>query len=242
MSWPLPAALDETALEQRLFPPPPAKGALAHLAPDWAQVHHELTRKGVTLLLLWQEYKATVPEGFQYSWFCQSYRAWAGKLDVVMRQRHRAGEKLFIDYAGHTLPIVNRHSGEVQEAQVFIAVLGASNYTYVEVTWTQRLPDWIGSHVRAFAALGGVPEVVVPDNLKAAVTHPHRSEPEFNRTYVEMAAHYGVAIVPARSARPRDQANVEVGVQIVERWILARLRNHTFFSLVEANATIREDG
>ena len=239
LSWPLPAALDETALEQRLFPPPPAKGTLMHLAPDWAQVHHELKRKGVTLLLLWQEYKANVPDGFQYSWFCQSYRAWAGKLDVVMRQRHRAGEKLFVDYAGHTLPIVNRHSGEVHEAQVFIAVLGASNYTYVEATWTQRLPDWIGSHVRTFEAFGGVPEVVVPDNLKSAVHHPHRYEPELNRTYAELAAFYGVAIVPARSARPRDKAKVEVGVQIVERWILARLRNHTFFSLAEANATIR---
>jgi len=238
LSWPLPDTLDESTLEQLLFPPPPAKGAVAHLAPDWAQVHQELKRKGVTLLLLWQEYKASVPEGFQYSWFCQSYRAWAGQLDVVMRQRHQAGEKLFVDYAGHTVPIVNRQSGEVHEAQVFIAVLGASNYTYVEATWSQSLPDWIGSHVRAFEAFGGVPEVVVPDNLKAAVNHPHRYEPELNRTYVELAAYYGVAIVPARSARPRDKAKVEVGVQIVERWILARLRHHTFFSLAETNATI----
>lgn len=240
LSWPLPDALDETALERLLFPPPPAKGSVAHLAPDWAQVHQELKRKGVTLLLLWQEYKAAAPDGFQYSWFCQSYRAWAGQLDVVMRQHHRAGEKLFVDYAGQTLPIVDRHSGEVHQAQVFIAVLGASNYTYAEATWTQSLPDWIGSHGRTFEALGGVPEVVVPDNLKAAVHQPHRYEPELNRTYAELAAHYRVAIVPARSARPRDKAKVEVGVQVVERWILARLRNQTFFSLAEANATIRQ--
>jgi transposase len=240
LSWPLPDELDESALEQRLFPPPDATDAPTPPSPDWAQVHQELKRKGVTLWLLWQEYKAAVPEGYQYSWFCQSYRAWAGQLDVVMRQRHRAGDKLLIDYAGQTLPIVNRQSGEVHEAQVFIAVLGASNYTYAEVTWSQSLPDWIGSHVRAFEAFGGVPEVLVPDNLKAAVIHPHRYEPELNRTYVEMAAHYGVAIVPARSAKPRDKAKVEVGVQVVERWILARLRHHTFFSLSEANPTIRQ--
>jgi transposase len=238
LSWPLPEGLDEATLEALLFPPPAAQGTLAHLAPDWASVHQELQRKGVTLLLLWQEYKAREPAGFQYSWFCQSYRAWAGKLDVVMRQSHRAGEKLFVDYAGQTLPIVNGQSGEVHEAQIFIAVLGASNYTYAEATWTQSLPDWIGSHVRTFAALGGVPEVVVPDNLKAAVHRAHRYEPDLNRTYAELAHHYGVAIVPARALRPRDKAKVEVGVQVVERWILARLRNHTFFSLTQANEAI----
>jgi transposase len=131
--WPLPDGLDEAALEARLFPPPTPKGALVHLAPDWAVVHQELKRKGVTLSLLWQEYKAQTPDGFQYSWFCHAYRAWAAKLDVVMRQSHQGGEKLFVDYAGHTLPIVNAQSGEVHEAQVFLAVLGASNYTYAEV-------------------------------------------------------------------------------------------------------------
>jgi transposase len=157
--------------------------------PDWSAVHRELKRKDVTLFLRWEEYKAATPEGFQYSWFCQAYRQWAGKLDVVMRQHHRAGEKLFVDYAGQPLPIVNRQSGEVHEAQVFIAVLGASNYTYAEATWTQSLPDWIGSHVRTFEALGGVPEIVVPDNLKAAVQRPHRYEPEINRTYAALAHH-----------------------------------------------------
>jgi transposase len=150
-------------------------------------VHQELKRKGVTLFLLWQEYKAVTPEGFQYSWFCQAYRAWAAKLDLVMRQTHRAGEKLFVDYTGQGVPVVNRHSGEVHEAAIFVAVLGASNYTYAEATWTQSLPDWIGSHVRTFAALGGVPERVVPDHLKAAVPRAHRSEPALKRTSTALA-------------------------------------------------------
>ena len=190
------------------------------------------------MFLLWQEYKAATPDGLQYSWFCHTYRAWASKLDLVMRQTHRAGEKLFVDYAGQGIPVVNSHSGEVHEAAIFVAVLGASNYTYAEATWTQSLPDWIGSHVRTFAALGGVPEIVVPDNLKAAVTRAHRYEPEINRTYADLAQHYGFAIIPARAAKPRDKAKVEVGVQVVERWILARLRHHTFFSLAEVNAAI----
>jgi len=208
------------------------------LAPDWAVVHQELKRKGVTLSLLWQEYKAQTPDGFQYSWFCQAYRVWAAKLDVVMRQSHRAGEKLFIDYAGQTLPIVDSQTGEVHESQLFLAVLGASNYTYAEVTRSQSLPDWIASHVRAFRAFGGVPEILVPDNLKAAVQRAHRYEPEINRTYAELAHHYGAAIIPARAAKPRDKAKAEVGVQVAERWILARLRNTTFFSLPQANEAI----
>src|SRR5882672_1472132 len=148
--------------------------------------------------------------GFQYSWFCQAYRAWASKLNLVMRQSHRAGEKLFVDYAGQSIPVVNGRTGEVHEVALFIAVLGASNYTYVEATWTQSLPDWIGSHVRTFAALGGVPDIVVPDNLKAAVTRAHRYEPELNRTYADLAHHYGVAVIPARAAKPRDKAKAIV--------------------------------
>src|SRR5262245_3173975 len=240
LSWPLPAGLDAATLEQRLFPSSATPAPTTRLVPDWATVHHELKRKGVTLVLLWQEYKATTPDGFQYSWFCQTYRAWASKLNLVMRQPHRAGEKLFVDYAGQGIPIVNAQTGEVHEAALFIAVLGASNYTYVEATWTQSLPDWISSHVRAFAALGGVPEIVVPDNLKAAVTRAHRYEPELNRTYADLAHHYGVAVIPARAAKPRDKAKVEVGVQVVERWIVARLRHHTFFALAEVNAAIGE--
>ena len=238
LSWPLPEALDEAALERLLFPARRAGQPTTPPLPDWATVHQELKRKGVTLFLLWQEYKAVCPEGGQYSWFCQAYRAWAGKLDLVMRQPHRAGEKLFVDYAGQGLPVVNPHSGEVHDAALFIAVLGASNYTYVEATWSQALPDWIGSHVRTFAALGGVPEVVVPDNLKAAVQRAHRYEPDLNRTYADLAHHYGFAVLPARAARPRDKAKVEVGVQVVERWIVARLRHQTFFALAAVNTAL----
>ena len=238
VSWPLPAPYDEEALERLLFPAVSARTPAPHLVPDWATVHRELKRKSVTLFLLWQEYKAATPNGLQYSWFCHTYRAWAQKLDLVMRQPHHAGEKLFVDYAGQGIPVVNGQSGEVHEVAIFVAVLGASNYTYAEATWTQGLPDWIGSHVRTFAALGGVPEIVVPDNLKAAVTRAHRYEPEINRTYAALAQHYGFAIIPARAAKPRDKAKVEVGVQVVERWLLARLRHHTFFSLAEVNTAL----
>jgi transposase len=238
LAWPLPADLDEATLERQLFPSPPSLPAQARGVPDWAHVHQELKRKGVTLFLLWQEYRETHPEGYQYSWFCDHYRAWQGKLDVVMRQDHRAGEKLFVDYAGQTMPVVDRDTGEIREAQIFVAVLGASNYTYAEATWTQGLTDWIGSHRRTFSFLGGVPELVVPDNLRAGVSKAHRYEPDTNPTYQDMAAHYGVAVLPTRVRRPRDKAKVEAGVLVVERWILAALRRRTFFSLTELNAAI----
>jgi len=239
--WPAAAGLDDTTLERQLFQPLPA--LVCPIAqrgtPDWSVVHQELKRKGVTLALLWQEYKAAHPEGFQYSWFCGGYRAWAAKLDVVMRQDHRAGEKLFVDYAGQTAKVVERATGEVREAQVFVAVLGASNYTYIEATWTQGLADWIGSHVRAFQFLGGVPEVVVPDNLRSAVAKAHRYEPDLNPTYADFANHYGVAVLPARVRRPRDKAKAEAGVLLVERWVLARLRDRRFFSLAELNTELQ---
>jgi len=240
LSWPLPDTLDDTALEKRLFATAATTPVAKRPTPDWAIVHRELKRPGVTLVLWWQAYKALTPDGLQYSQFCQAYRQWAGKLALVMRQSHRAGETLFVDYAGQTMPVVDPLTGEVHEAAIFIAVLGASNSTCAEATWSQSLPDWIGSHVRAFAALGGVPQVVVPDHLKAAVSRAHRYEPPLNRTYAKLAQHSGVAIVPARAARPRDKATVEVGVQVVERWILARLRHHTFFSLLELNTAIAD--
>ncbi|MFT4584797.1 MAG: hypothetical protein ACI8XZ_004562 [Gammaproteobacteria bacterium] len=171
-----------------------------------------------------------------YSAFCERYRAWRGHLDVVMRQTHIAGDKLFVDYAGHTMPVIDRATGEIRQAQIFVAVLGASNYTYAEATWTQSLPDWIGSHTRAFTFLGGVPNIVVPDNLKSGVTRAHRYDPDLNPTYQDMATHYGVAVVPARVRKPQDKSKVEVGVQIVERTILAVLRNRQFFSLAELSA------
>ncbi len=181
--WPAAAELDDAALERKLYPPVATLPLSDGMIPDWSQVHRELRRKGVTLALLWHEYKAAHPEGFQYSWFCKQYRAWAGRLDVVMRQEHRAGEKLFVDYAGQTVEVVDRRTGEIRQAQIFVAVLGASNYTYAEATWTQQLPDWIGSHVRAFEFLGGTSEVVVPDNLRSGVSKVHRYEPDLNPTY-----------------------------------------------------------
>ena len=233
-----PCSLSDAELEQQLFPPVPAVSSEQRPLPDWAWVHAELRRPGVTLALLWQEYRLSQPQGFQYSWFCEHYRAWQGKLDVVMRQEHRVGEKLFVDYAGQTVPVIDRHSGEIRQAQVFVAVLGASSYTFAEATWSQQLPDWLGSHTRCFAFLGGVPEIVVPDNLRSAVSKAHRYEPDINPSYRDLAEHYGVAVVPARARKPRDKAKAEVGVQVVERWILAALRNRQFFSLDELNSAI----
>lgn len=238
LGWPLPAELSDVELERRLYPPASALPRAARAVPDWSVLHQELRRPGVTLMLLWEEYKAAHPEGFQYSWFCEHYHAWAGKLDVVMRQSHRAGEKLFVDYAGQTVEVIEPTTGEVRAAQIFVAVLGASNYTYAEASWTQSLPDWIGAHVRAFQFMGGVPELVVPDNLLSGVRRAHRYEPDLNPTYQELASHYGVAVLPARVRRPRDKAKVEAGVQVVERLILAALRNRRFFSLTELNAAI----
>ena len=240
LRWPLPDDLDEARLERLLFPPPPDLPAQQRGIPDWANIHGELKRPGVTLFLLWQEYRQAYPDGYQYSWFCEHYRAWQGKLDLVMRQDHRAGEKLFVDYAGQTVPVIDQTTGEVRQAQIFVAVLGASNYTYAEATWSQSLPDWIGSHVRTFRFLGGVPELVVPDNLRAGVSKAHRYEPDTNPTYQDMASHYGVAILPTRVRKPRDKAKVESGVLVVERWILASLRHRQFFSLTELNAAISD--
>lgn len=237
LSWPLPAGWDDCTLEARLFPPAPVRIDPRPL-PEYVTIHRELARKGVTLMLLWEEYKAIHPAGLQYSQFCQHYRAYARTLDVSMRQVHRAGEKCFIDYCGQTVPVIDARTGEIRQAQIFVAVLGASNYTYCEATWTQQLPDWIGSHVRAFEHIQGASELLIVDNLRSGVTRAHRYEPLVNETYAEMATHYGVAILPARPRRPRDKAKVEVGVQVVTRWILARLRHQTFFSLAELNAAI----
>ena len=197
-----------------------------------------IKRLSACLQLLWDEYKAAHPQGYQYSAFCQRYRGWLGKQDLVMRQHHRAGEKLFVDYAGHTAQVIDRATGEIRPAQIFVAVMGASNYTYAEATFSQRLLDWIDAHVRALAFLGAVPEIVVPDNLKSAVHLAHRYEPQLNRTYQEWGEHYGVAILPTRRGKPRDKAKAEQGVLVVERWILARLRDRQFFSLAELNAAI----
>jgi transposase len=240
LSWPLPVDLDDESLESLLYPPPPPVPDEGRPQPDWDYVHKELRRKGVTRFLLWQEYRVSTTAGLQYSRFCELYQQWRGRQDPVMRQVHKAGEKLFIDYAGHTVPVTDRSTGEVRFAEIFVAVQGASSYLYCEATWSQGLPDWIASHIRAFEFFGGVPEVLVPDNLKAGVTSPHLYEPDLNPTYQDMAVHYGVAVVPARVRRPQDKAKAESGVQVAERWILARLRNRTFFSLAQLNQAMGE--
>jgi transposase len=238
LSWPLPADMDDVELEQLLYPPTPAPFASQRPLPDFNYIHTELRKKGVTLNLLWQEYKEQNPHGYQYSQFCHLYRQWTDKIDPVMRQEHRAGEKMFVDYAGQTVPVYDLHTNQMREAQIFVAVLGASNYTYAEATWTQSLADWIGSHRRAFTFFGGVPKLVVPDNLKSGVSKACFYEPDINPSYLDMANHYGTAVIPARVKKPKDKAKVEVAVQVVERWILARLRNRQFFSLHQFNQAI----
>lgn len=240
LNWPLPEDLGDRELERRLFPVTPSTPARERPLPDWAWVHRELHRRGVTLSLVWQEYREANPDGLGFTAFCMHYRAWARRLPRRMRQRHRAGEKMFVDYAGQTVPVSDPVTGVDHPAQVFIAVMGASSLTYAEASWSQALPDWLASHANAFAFLGGVPAEVVCDNLKAGVTVPDRYAPRANATYGQLAAHYGTVITPTRVRKPRDKAKVEVGVQVVERWILARLRHRRFFSLAELNAAIRE--
>jgi len=239
MAWPLPEDVDEAALEAVLYSGNTGKSR-RRPEPDWNQVHREFSRKGVTLQLLWFEYKERYPDGYQYSQFCERYRFWSGKLDLVIRQEHRAGEKVFVDYAGQKVPVTDPRTGQVTEVPVFVATLGASSYTYVEVTAAEDLRSFIGAHCRAFEFFGGVPEVVIPDNLKAGVTHPCYYEPDLNPTYLDMATHYGTAVIPARLRRPRDKAKVESAVGVVERQVLAPLRNRTFFSLAELNRAIRQ--
>ncbi len=240
IGWPLDPRLGDAALEAQLFRAAGAPVA-SHATPDFARMHQELKRKGVTLQLLWEEYSTAHPGcAYRYSQFCVHYGRFRNRLKRSMRQVHRAGEKLFLDYSGSTVPIINAATGELRPAQIFVAVLGASNYTYAEATWTQSLPDWISSHLRTFEFMGAVPALLVPDNLKSAIKRACRYEPEATSTYADMARHYGTAILPARPFHPRDKAAVEAGVLLVQRWILARLRNRQFFSLAELNAAIRE--
>lgn len=245
LNWAEAAALGEVQLVERLFPVMPAVDKLSSIqrpAPDYEYIYKQLRtyRKfNLTLAQLWMEYKEAHPDGYQYSQFCEHYRHWRGKLDYVMRQEHRAGEKLFIDYCDG-LSFVDPLTGEIILTQLFLAVWGASNYTYAEATLSQTLPDWIGSHVHAFEYFRRVPRVLVPDNLKSGVSQACKYEPELNPTYTNMAEHYGCAVLPARPYRPRDKAKVEAGVLIAQRWILAVLRHRTFYSLEEINAAIRQ--
>lgn len=236
LSWPLVPELTDVELEARLYPVERVVASFPR--PDFDHVHAELQRKGVTRMLLWQEYRVAHPDGCEYSAFCDHYRAWTATQDAVLRQTHTPGDKLFVDYAGPTVSIVDPGTGEIREAQIFVAVLGHSSYTYAEATWTQTVPDWIGAHVRAFESFGGSPAAVVPDNLKSGVLKPNRYDPDLNPAYQEFAAHYGLAILPARVRKPRDKASVESGVLLVERWILAKVRDVRFFSLAALNDTL----
>lgn len=242
IGWPLPEGLTDQELEQKLFPSQPTEAVSSRSLPDFDYIYRELKahkKLNLTLDLLWREYKEQHPDGYQYSQFCDLYRRFRDKLDYCMRQDHRGGEKLFVDYA-EGLPLVNPKTGEPIPTQLFVAVWGASNYTYAEASLTQQLPDWIGSHVRAFSYFGCLPKAVVPDCLKGAVSRACRYEPELNPTYAEMASHYGICVLPARPVHPRDKAKVETGVLIAKRWILAALRHRTFYSLAELNGAIQK--
>lgn len=239
LSWPLPAELDDSRLEAMLYAQAAPRSRYAQ--PDYARVHQELKRKGVTLQLLWEEYAAAHGEhAYRYSQFCARYHAYRGTLARSMRQVHRAGEKVFIDYSGDTVAVIDPNSGEILSAEIFVATLGASKYAYAEATWTQTLPDWIGSNIRMLEFFGAVPSLWIPDNLKAAIKKACRYEPEATSTYGDCARHYGAAILPARPYHAKDKAAVEMSVLVVQRWILARLRNRQFFSLRELNAAIAE--
>lgn len=240
LSWPLSDDVDDQALEQALFVQPENHSGRHRSMPDWSYVHKELRHKGVTLMLLWQEYKEQHGDGYQYSQFCQRYRNWKKTIEPVMRLEHRGGEAMFVDYAGMTVPVFDLQANKTVEAEVFVAALGASSYTYAEATWTQALVDWIGSHVRSLEFFEGVPLTVVPDNLKTGVTKACYYEPDINPTYLDLANHYGTVILPTRVGKPRDKAKVESAVQTVERWILAKLRHREFFGLHQLNQAIAE--
>lgn len=237
ISWPFPEGMTEDKLYNLLFLPVKAtKAERPH--PDWEQVHREQRKKGMTLRLLWREYRDQQPKGLCYSQFCHHYQCYVKTITPVMRQVHKAGEKSFVDYAGMKMPWLDPATGEILEAEIFVGCLGASQYIFAEASATQQLPDWIQSHIHMFEYFGGVSKIVVPDNLKAGVTKAHRYDPDINANYQHLCEHYGVAIVPARAAEPKDKAKVENAVGIVERQILAPLRHMTFTSIGEMNAAI----
>jgi transposase len=243
IGWPLPEGWSEEELEAKLFgnQPERAKAVQQRPQPDWKAIHEQLQQhRHLTLQLVWEEYRQAHPEGYRYSWFCERYQHWRRHLDVVLRQEHKAGEKMFVDWAGATIPVYDATTGQAWPASLFVSVLGASSYTYAEATRDQQMEAWIQAHIHALEFYGGVPTLAVPDNTKTAVTRACRYDPDLNPTYQEFAVHYGMGVVPARPYRPRDKAKAESGVQICERWIIAALRNRKFFSLAELNQAIRE--
>jgi transposase len=238
LNWPLPQELGEEALYRKLFPEREKGEEQERPLPDWEKIHSELSRRGVTLRLLWQEYREKHPEGYGKSQFWEHYQRWNQAHTTSMRLPHKGGEVMEVDYAGMTVPITNPETGEIWQAAVFVAALPASSYTYAEIQPSQELSQWLGGHVRAFAFFGGVPKILRPDNLKSGVKKPNYYEPDLNPSYHELAEHYHVAVLPARVRKPKDKAHVENSVQNVERWVLAPLRNRTFFSVAEANRAI----
>lgn len=240
LTWPLPESLSDAALEARLFPGEATEPARP--LPDFQHVYDELRRHerfNLTLMQLWNEYREQHKDGYEYTQFCEHYRRWRKKLDLVMRQEHRAGEKVFVDY-GDGLYLTDPDTGERTLTQLFVAVWGLSNFTFAEASMSQELPCWIGSHVRAFTYFGRAPRALVPDNLRSGVSKACRYDPEINPTYAELAAHYGTAVLPARVRKPRDKAKVEAGVLVAKRWILAVLRHRVFFAIADMNAAVRE--
>jgi transposase len=238
VDWAQAQALSDQELQARLYKPPVAR-ASRHLEPDFAHIHRELRRPGVTLQLLWEEYQQQhAGQAYKYSAYCEKYQAWSRQLKRSMRQTHEAGDKLFVDYAGQSVPIVDPSTGEITQAQIFVAVLGASNYTYACATASQKAADWVASIIDTLEFIGGVPRLLVPDQPRALITRPDRYEPTAHRLLEELTTHYGLPVMPARPGKPRDKPKVEVGVQVVERWILARLRHQTFFSLAALNRAI----
>jgi transposase len=241
--WPLADDISDQVLEERLYGGSgksvgSGAGMRKRAEPDWSDLVRELRRPAVTMVILWEEYRKIWPDGYAYSRFCELLREYQQRLSPVMRQHHVAGDKLFVDYSGKQQEIYDPLTGEVRMAEIFVAVLGASNYTYAELTWSQTLPDWIGSHVRLFRHIGGVTRLLVPDNLKSGVNKASFYDPEINRSYGRMTEHYGVGVLPARPKKPKDKASVEAGVRFAQGYILGRLRNQTFFSLDEANAAV----
>ena len=240
VDWPRASTLSDDELQALLYPPPRPRST-TRAEPDFPSMHQELKRPGVTLQLLWEEYRAGAGQkAYRYSAFCEKYRAWTKRLKRSMRQVHPGGERLFVDYAGQTVPVVDACTGEVRRAQIFVAVLGASNYTYACATWQQTAADWVGCIINALKFIGGVPRLLVPDQPRALIANPDAYEPVTARLMQELGEHYGLAVLPARPMRPQDKAKVEVGVQVVERWILARLRHRRFFTLLELNQAIAE--
>lgn len=240
LSWPMPADIDDKKLDGLIYPKRRDRSAYGTI--DFAHIDLEMKKAGATLAILHQEWVTQDPDKhrYQYATFCKKYTTWKKAQRLSMRGEIRYGEAAFVDYSGKTVGIKDKTTGEIRQAQLFVGVLGGSNYTFAELTWTQRLPDWLASHIRMFDFFGGVPETVVPDNLKSAVTKAYRYDPQINESYLQLCRHYGTAPIPARARKPKDKPRAEAAVLLCQRWILFRLRKRSFFTLAEANQAVRD--